>query len=120
MTKGISTTFAVILPTGDSCLATAKITALEPERSTGLDLRVSPNPVREVALAKLSLDIAGQVSAQLFSASGQLVKTVESGDWYAAGEHGLEIDANGMPPGVYFLQVQAGARQEQTKLIVLE
>ena len=87
------------------------------EDMDGTDQRANSNPMHEVALAKLSLDIASQVSEQLFSTSGQLVETI---DWYASGEHGLEIDANGMPPGVYFLQVQTGVQQEQTNFIVLE
>ena len=71
---------------------------------------VRPNPFNPQATVSFVITKPGRVSAQLFSLSGRLVKTLARDAEMTAGSHDLTLDARGdsgatLSSGVYFLRI---------------
>ncbi|MFK8102393.1 MAG: 3-coathanger stack domain-containing protein [Saprospiraceae bacterium] len=67
---------------------------------------VYPNPFAEELNVELRLQQAGIVQLSLYTASGQLVKSIWENENRAAGLHNCEIDGRELPNGIYFLSIQ--------------
>lgn len=81
------------------------------------------SPTRAGATLVFTLDLpeAGAASLELFSVSGQRVRTVASGT-FAAGRHTLTWDALGrdgspVAPGLYFAVLQHGGQRVQQRVV---
>lgn len=77
-----------------------------------------PNPIQETTTIGFYLPAASRVSLKVFDVSGREVATLLSGE-FTAGTHSREWGAAGLPNGVYFYCLQAGAYKETKKLVVL-
>lgn len=96
----------------------------EEEKAAVLELtRVFPNPAGMSQRLSFSLPAAGPVTVRVYSAAGELMRTVFSGT-LMAGNHSLVwnlTDDNGkpVPNGLYFYEVAAGASGMRMKASVL-
>lgn len=88
----------------------------------GFEFRVFPNPVFDQAIAHFALSEAAEVRLSVHSADGRLLRGLSAGQRNAGSSNIIwdRRDANGqrVPPGVYFLRMQAGRAERSAKLIV--
>jgi len=68
---------------------------------------LAPNPFGRVARLSYRLDAAGDVLLRLYDVQGRPIRSVAFGE-QPAGAHAIDIDAAGLPNGVYYYEVQAG------------
>jgi hypothetical protein len=66
----------------------------------------TPNPFRGRTVVRYRVPSPGPVSLVLHDVRGRVVRTIERGE-RSAGEHRAEVDAAGLPAGVYFYRLQA-------------
>jgi len=76
-----------------------------------------PNPFRDEVTLNFNLPVSGPVAVEIFSADGRRVQTLAKGEM-EAGPHSLQWKLEGgIPSGVYFYRVLAGADQATGKLM---
>lgn len=76
---------------------------------------VSPNPFQESTLVEFSLPTATQVQLRVLNSLGQEVIVLRQGA-AAAGWHRLQWARNGLPAGLYYLQLQGSGFSQVTKV----
>lgn len=76
-----------------------------------------PNPSSAVARSILVLERAADVHVELFDAVGRQVRTVREGP-LGAGHHSVEVEVDGLAPGVYLLRARAGSASVAHRLVV--
>jgi hypothetical protein len=76
-----------------------------------------PNPVMGDTYFTVSLDAGSQLNLEVYSLTGQLVKTADLG-YKSAGTHTITMNANDLSAGVYFYTVSAGVNKVTHKMIV--
>ncbi len=113
----------LLIRDSDSTILNSKSVAF---RSLGLDniaggqwpMQVYPNP------AGSSATVAFELPSRMLSAlcatdiTGRTVYQSPSG-WMDAGTHKLELDVNGLSPGMYFITLEAGGQRATKKLSVV-
>jgi hypothetical protein len=80
-----------------------------------LSLDIAPNPATKRARIAYSVPLAGPVNLKLYDVSGSLVRTPASG-YASAGSHTVQLDASGLPRGVYLLKLESRASYVTRKL----
>jgi hypothetical protein len=79
-----------------------------------------PNPVRNSYAITFALPTREDVSVEIYSADGRLVKQLANGA-FDAGRHTLNWNVDrALPAGMYFYQVRAGLQQASGKFIRIE
>ncbi len=63
-------------------------------------LQIAPNPVNGEAQVRFTLSEGLNISANIFNANGQLVRSTYLGN-QPAGEHTLRLETGNLPQGVY-------------------
>jgi tartrate-resistant acid phosphatase type 5 len=76
---------------------------------------VSPNPFQETTLIEFSLPSAATVALRVLNALGQEVAMLQQGP-AKAGWHRLQWARNGLPTGLYYLQLQGTDFSQVTKV----
>ena len=76
---------------------------------------VSPNPFQESTLVEFSLPAAATVQLRVLSSLGQEVAVLRQGP-AKAGWHQLQWARNGLPAGLYYLQLQGEGFSQVTKV----
>ncbi|MEO0136707.1 MAG: T9SS type A sorting domain-containing protein [candidate division WOR-3 bacterium] len=82
-----------------------------------LALNIAPNPVRNQAHIAYALPKAGNLTIDLYSADGRLVRKVEQGH-RNAGFYSTNIDTRELANGAYVVVLKAGKEQLSGKLVV--
>jgi hypothetical protein len=82
-------------------------------------LEVYPNPFNPITTLTLSLEGTQDVQIGLYDITGRYVKDIAQGRM-PAGEHSIQVDAAGLPSGVYFARAEAGAQTMTKKLVLLK
>lgn len=84
-----------------------KVGTLEAVESTTprVALSVSPNPIRNSALVRFSLEAAQRVDLSLYDVAGRKLADLISG-MRGPGEQSATLDARGLGAGVYFLRLR--------------
>jgi len=80
-----------------------------------LSLDIAPNPATRRARIAYSVPLAGPVNMRLYDVSGSLVKTL-AGGYATVGSHTVQLDASGLPRGVYLLKLESRASYVTRKL----
>ena len=80
---------------------------------SGLIKRVYPIPAREVIY--LELENEGEVDIQIISVSGNIMKHMQR---EVHPRSNVEIDLDGLNPGIYFIRVFSGERIDSKKFII--
>lgn len=76
----------------------------------------APNPFREATTLHFTLDRPGPVTLCVYDAAGREVGRPLAA-WQAPGPHTIRYDGRHLPPGVYFIRLQAGGAT-QTRAVV--
>ncbi|MBU0690870.1 T9SS type A sorting domain-containing protein, partial [bacterium] len=91
----------------------------QPVIPTTFSISVYPNPFNPVTTLTLSLSGVQDVEIGLYDITGRYMQKIAQGRM-TAGEHSIQVDAAGLPSGVYFARVQAGAQTITKKLVLLK
>lgn len=81
-------------------------------------LSVSSNPCVSSANIDFSLSCSQQATIAIYSISGRLVETVDSG-YFQAGTHSVHWNRKQLPTGVYLVSLQSDELSVSTKMILL-
>jgi hypothetical protein len=86
--------------------------------------RSSPNPFRTGTTVRYTLPQAADVVARVYSASGRLVTTLQSGrqraGYYSLAWNGTDANRGRVGRGVYYLRLQAGPFTGAEKLVLTD
>lgn len=77
-----------------------------------------PNPFSGTSIINWSSEFSGHTTMKVFHASGREVTTLVD-TYLPAGEHSIELDSNGLSPGVYYYQLIINGYQQIKKCIIL-
>ena len=80
-------------------------------------IRVSPNPVNDVARLELNLPMAGEYQFVVYSQAGKLVWT--SAASLSAGISNFQIPTENWQAGVYFLSLNSTNSSKRVKILKL-
>ncbi len=83
--------------------------------ASSLRAEVYPNPSRTGATVRFDLAEPGPVHAALYDVLGREVAVLAAGD-FTAGAHTLTWDGIALPPGAYFLRIEAGGTAQTLRL----
>jgi hypothetical protein len=85
----------------------------------GHRLRTEPNPMRDQAQIRFVLPSSGPVTLDLLDLAGRRVKRILSSASRDAGPQELRIERQGLPGGLYFLDLRGAGGSARQKLVVL-
>jgi hypothetical protein len=83
-----------------------------------------PSPSTGPVTLSWSQPAGASVELRVLDASGRLVRTIESGAWLPAGPHervwnGTNHHGLAVPPGLYFVRLEAGGRSRTVRITLL-
>ncbi len=90
------------------------------DNNAGGLLRVAPNPFTHGATITFDLPEDTPLLLTLYDAMGRPVKTLEQTDTALAGVYHSDLDADELPPGVYYLVLQTDQERRITTLVKSE
>lgn len=79
----------------------------------------APSPASESATTFFSVKEKVETTIRLYNALGQRVATLYDGPPRAGERQSVEVEASGLPSGMYFLRLQAGGKTETRRLTVV-
>ncbi len=85
-------------------------------RSNVMQLKISPNPVKESAKISFVLPETREIVLQLADVNGAVIKTI-SDKKIPAGEHEFSFNFSDLPDGIYFVLVDQGGLTATKKFI---
>lgn len=99
-------------------------TAVADNRNDGVPASYSlsqnyPNPFNPSSKITYAIRTAGLVQLELYNALGQKVRTLVDGV-QAAGTYTLEVQADGLPSGIYFYRISAGDFKQTRKMLLMK
>ena len=97
----------------------AVVNGIADNTANTLYLKVSPNPAHEAASISYSVAISGKVNIELYNVTGQLVKTVYSGN-AEPGNYNMNFSTADMNTGLYFINVTTSNGKEAIRLSVVK
>ena len=105
---------------GDEAIALATRAAVPVEPTDpASDFLLHPNPAElGAATASFTLPQAGPVSLRLLDERGRLVRTVLAGQAQPAGPRQVPLPLQGLPAGLYLVQLEAAGTTRTGKLLV--
>ncbi len=82
-----------------------------------LSVAIFPNPLSNSITISFSLSQSQNISLEIFDVNGRLIKTLAD-KFFEAGEHHIDLNAEKINAGIYFLKMQAGEFLKTEKLII--
>jgi len=79
-------------------------------------LKAFPNPFQTETLVQFNISGEKPAQLRLFNFDGKEISTIPTGN--LPGSHSLKISGNGLPEGIYFLQLTDGSSIQTIKLIL--
>jgi hypothetical protein len=96
----------------------------DPNTTTGVNefqsvsnFSIFPNPFYNSTTIKFNLQQTEKVSLKIFDLNGRLIQTLAD-NIIEEGEHQMEINAEKMNAGIYFIQMQTAELSETEKLVI--
>jgi hypothetical protein len=89
------------------------------DHSKPVDLSVYPNPVNDKGFVSFTLFERNPVTIEIFNSLGQSIKKIDKGEMNP-GNCILEIGADDIDQGIYFIKVSIGAEYISKKITVLK
>lgn len=83
----------------------------------GIKLQSYPNPAVDYVTVSYEISNPSNVSLQIYSMTGQLVKTVEAGHM-AAGVHNMDLNVSDLSKGTYVYSLVAGSNRLTKRMII--
>jgi hypothetical protein len=81
------------------------------------DFQLSPNPASDRFALAFNLLDKTSVALNMLDAKGQSVRAAAAGD-YPAGSHRIDLDASGLTPGLYFVEMRTDWGVSVQKLVI--
>ncbi len=82
---------------------------------------ISPNPFNAATVLSFELRAASFVKLEVFDVKGRLVSgSGATPTMYGAGIHQITFDGSGLPSGIYFYRLEAGAEVASGKMVLLK
>jgi cytochrome c peroxidase len=78
-----------------------------------------PNPFNPVTTISFAIPTDQNVKIVVYNSLGQVVETLLN-ERLIAGEHSVQWNANQLPSGIYFYQIQSGDYQDMRKMILMK
>jgi hypothetical protein len=97
--------------------STITSTMLEKTSTTTVSFEVTPNPFTRHAAIRYTVPVTGKVSLKLYDATGRLTETLLNGT-INSGTYTMNLSANTLAKGIYFLKYEAANTKSELKLIV--
>jgi len=88
------------------------------ENSSAAKVNVFPNPLADKANIVYNLEKQDNVTILLFNASGKQLNTIMENQTQQAGQHQIELNANDLATGIYYLQLQSKEINTIQKLVI--
>ncbi|MCB9024121.1 MAG: DUF4397 domain-containing protein [Lentimicrobiaceae bacterium] len=104
-----------VLPAGGPFVSLGNTTGIEENSFNQESLTVYPNPVKDQVYTEFSLRNSAQVSYQLVSSTGKIVKNNDLG-MLNENQHKINIDVTNLPSGLYIMILNAGGSQISHKI----
>jgi hypothetical protein len=82
-----------------------------------LKLSISPNPANDQILISYNLSKNSDVSLKIFNANGQMIFSNEK-DYHLAGNYSIDLNADLLSRGIYFVSLQTNNQVITQKLII--
>ena len=82
-----------------------------------VDIHIFPNPMSDEIQIELDVKLKDYYSFSLMEMQGRTVKQFDA--MLTAGQHVLHFPVSGLNPGMYVLQVKAGTKSRQFRLVKL-
>ena len=92
---------------------------------TGLQARMSPNPLNPEAILAFTTEKSGPVRIQIFSPMGRLVRTLIDESDLPPSRHAVRFDGKDgsgqrLASGVYFYRIETGGMNEAGRFSILK
>ncbi|MEI8053479.1 MAG: T9SS type A sorting domain-containing protein, partial [Bacteroidota bacterium] len=81
-------------------------------------LELFPNPSNQFANLHYLLKEDSKVSLSLFDVNGKKIKTILNNELQLSGDRLIQIDNNGLPKGIYFLQAIINNKISNMKMVI--
>ncbi len=94
-----------------------RLTGITPEKNENINFSLFPNPAKSSAQVSLFLNQSSQAEILLINELGQVVKSIPS-ITLVQGVNNFSIDLQGMPPGIYFVNLVSNGQMGRQKLVV--
>jgi hypothetical protein len=78
-----------------------------------------PNPFNPSTVIRFSISKSENVMLNVYDVSGRKIKTLLN-EVRSPGIHGVTFNAEGLPSGIYFYEIEAGNYKESRKMILLK
>lgn len=91
-------------------------TGIESAIATGGFVNLFPNPAKDEAILSVRMDQDNQVIVKIYDLLGKQVGGMEKD--LSAGQNQISIATSELKSGVYFVQIEAGAKSEKIKMLV--
>lgn len=83
------------------------------------ELKLFPNPCSGLLNIEYSMQEAGEAEISIYDVTGRVVREIAN-EYFSTGHHNRTFDARGLPPGVYFIRLDAGNHSEIKKVIFIK
>ena len=83
------------------------------------DLAVFPNPSKDAAKVAFRIPVESNVKVEVYDAGMNLITQVVTPKAFAAGVHEVDLDAQNIPAGIYFLRMSTDNQQVVRKLAIM-
>ncbi len=90
----------------------------EREKPAPIEFTVTPSIVSDHGTLQFHLEKDAYVSIMLYDIQGRAVATQADGT-FGAGMHSIDFNPRGLALGVYFMELQTGARNETRKILLV-
>ncbi len=108
--------------TGEEFVGGTRTVASGPTGRGEMRPTVSPNPFNPATAISYELPEAGYVKLEVFDVDGRAVGggSTPALHWYSAGSHEITFDGSGLPSGVYYYRLTAGANVASGKMVLMK
>lgn len=114
------TSFSAYYANCDSAYSAYIVGVNESAQVPGIKMfRISPNVIRSKGELTFTIDRKSTVKINLFDVSGRVVKHIYSGVM-GSGTHTLKMRVDGLPSGIYFLELNADSRTKIGKFMIVK
>jgi PKD repeat protein len=93
-------------------------TSVTPVQPVGMSVDLYPNPAHTFLQMDVTLEAAAPVSVALFDLSGRAVTAQDMGE-LNSGKHGIRLNTNDLPAGLYLARVSAGNSITSHKVMIV-
>jgi len=88
------------------------------EIKSEVNIKVYPNPIRDISNLKFSLSEDIEVYASVIDLTGRTLLFIVEGEWYPQGKHTIQFNVQGLKNGQYIVSLQTRKTRITTNILV--